>query len=124
MKRASFFLTAGLVLMLAACGKTNPMLEQHPEYIGHWQSSNDTLQIEKNGQVTYKHHEQQDKKTPDSEVSLSERADIKASISQFNDDSFEIGQGELGKGFKIDHMPYKENGQWKMQLNGQVYTRK
>lgn len=124
MKHASLVLSIGLALMLTACGKTNPMLEQHPDYIGNWQSSTDTLKIEKNGQVTYKHNEHQDQKTPESEVSLTEHSDIKAAITQFDDNSFEIGQGELGKSFKVDHVPYKENGQWKMQVNGQVYTKK
>lgn len=124
MKRASLLLSLSLVLVLSACGKTNPMLEQHPDYIGNWQSNTDTLKIEKNGQVTYKHNAYQDQKTTNSEVSLTEHSDIKASITQFDDHSFEIGQGELGKSFKVDHAPYKENGQWKMQINGQMYLKK
>lgn len=124
MKRASVFLSLSLVLVLTACGKTNPMLEQHPDYIGNWQSNTDSLKIEKNGQVTYKHNEHQDQKTTDREVSLTEHSDIKASITQFDEHSFEIGQGDLGKSFTVEHAPYQENGQWKMQVNGQIYTKK
>ncbi|WP_130803977.1 hypothetical protein [Acinetobacter ihumii] len=123
MKRMCSTLMIGLTLVLAACGKTNPMLEQYPDYIGQWQSQHDSLKIEKNGQVTYKHHAHQDQKTPESEVSLTEQADMKASITQFDENSFAIGQGDLGKNFKVDHTPYQENEQWKMQVNGQVYTK-
>lgn len=121
--KASLFMSCSLALFLVGCGKTNPMLEQHPDFIGKWQSHHDTLVIEKNGQVEYRHKETEEKQTAHSDVEMSSKSDLKASITQFDQKQFQIGQGEFGQVFRIDRAPYQQNQHWQMQLNGQVYTK-
>lgn len=124
MKHASFLVIAIFTaILLTGCGKTNPMLQQYPQYVGEWQSTHDQLKIEKNGQVTYKYNNHENQSNADSQVSLTEHADIKAAITQYDAQHFEIGEGDLGKEFTVNRAPYEENGHWKMQVNGQVYTK-
>lgn len=110
-------------LMFVGCSKTNPMLEQHPEYIGQWKSSHSSLVIEKTGQVDYRQNVTQEQKTPDRDLKYAAKSDLKASISDFNAQQFQIGQGEFSQVFKIDRAPYQMNQKWHMQLNGDVYTK-
>lgn len=110
--------------ILASCTKTSPLLENHLEFVGQWKNENSALKIDKNGQVKYVEHLEIIDQTASQNIKSSATSDIKAPITQFNQQQFQIGQGTLSRQFKIDRAPFKQNGKWRIIINGQLYTKK
>jgi hypothetical protein len=69
------------------------------------------LLITPDGNVTYR------RTGPDSNVSIS------APIEAFHGNDFDVGLGLLKTTFHVSKPPYRENGQWKMVVDGVQLTR-
>lgn len=110
-------------LALTACAKTSPLLEDKKDYIGEWKNDTSSLEIKKNGDAKYIQHLKNEDKTASSDIKTSSVSDIKAPITQFDTQHFQIGQGGLSKEFQITKAPYQQDGKWQIVLNGEVYTR-
>lgn len=111
------------VLSMSSCTKTSPLLESHLEYIGQWKNDTSSLKIDKSGQVKYVEHLEAEENLESQKIKTTAVSDIKAPITQFNQQHFQIGQGTLSKQFKIDRAPFKQNGKWRVIINGQLYTK-
>ena len=110
-------------IALLGCSKTSPLLENHKEFIGEWGNDNSTLVIKKDGEVQYKQHIKTEDKTASSTIKTSAMSDIKAPITEFDAQHFQVGQGSLSQNFSITQAPQQKDGKWQMVLNNQVYQR-
>ncbi|WP_374572105.1 hypothetical protein [Acinetobacter sp.] len=119
------FLAPLCALLISACTQTDPLLENHPSYIGAWKSEQSELIIKASGEVLYSHKEYAAHHRAREASSSSASVFVKANISSFDGQSFSIGQGqgELSKRFVVNRAPYREKGQWKMTLNGEHFIR-
>ena len=105
-----FALALGLLILLAACGKSEP-LTMRKDYAGLWTAPGVTLQIAADGGVHYK------RSTNGSKVSLD------APIQKFEGDNFVVGIGPFGTTFKVSKPPHKDGDTWKMTVDGVELTR-
>lgn len=117
------FLAPLCALLISACTQTDPLLENHPSYIGAWKNEQSELIIKASGEVLYSHKESAAHHRAREAGSSSASVFVKANISSFDGQNFSIGQGELSKRFVINRAPYREKGQWKMTLNGEHFIR-
>lgn len=89
---------------LAACSK--PLPPDKMDYAGHWQEKSTQLVISQDGNVNYQRR--QAKGT----------TSVNAPILRFEGNDFLVGIGPLHTTFVVQRPPYKENGQWKMRVDG------
>ena len=105
-----------LALALAGCaGKPESVAGSLPAdkaaYAGEWESKTLYLLITPDGNVTYR------RTGPNSNVSIS------APIEAFHGNDFDVGVGLLKTTFHVGKPPYREDGQWKMVVDGVPLTR-
>lgn len=123
MKLPIISLTTLLGLVLLGCSQTAPLLEQHPAFIGTWQSDQNSLDIEKDGDVTFVQKQNTNSKTELGEIQSHSLSKMKAELSQLDSQHLVIGQGHFAQSFKIDRAPDQQAGKWQMVLDGIPYTR-
>ncbi|MDM1246206.1 hypothetical protein HX005_02185 [Acinetobacter sp. R933-2] len=110
-------------LILFGCTKTDPLLEKNQNYIGEWKSENSTLEIKKNGEIKFSQHLHSEQKNASSDMKSSTISNIKAPLTQLNQQHLHIGEGDLSKDFKINKAPYQQDNEWRLILDGEIYTR-
>jgi len=97
-----------LIFLLTGCSLLGiPIPEDKQDFIGTWKADEVHLIISPTGQLDYK----------DPKLSLD------APIKEFTDEHIIAGVWFLEKTFNIDKAPYKENGSWKMKVNGIEFTK-
>ena len=108
MKYVQFFAFINLVI-LSGCGE--PLSEDKLDYVGLWRGGNLLIEIKEDGSVSY------------AKVRTNNTETIEGPIKEFTDEGFVVGYLFLSMKFKVDKSPYKENGNWKMVLNGVEMTK-
>ncbi len=108
MKYAQFFAIISLVV-ISGCGE--PLSEDKIDYVGLWKGGNEFIEISKDGSVSY------------AKVRPNNSETIDGPIKEFTDEGFVVGYLFLTKKFKVDKPPYREDGKWKMVLNGVEMTK-
>jgi hypothetical protein len=98
-----------LLLTLGACGK--PLPADKSDYAGHWQEKDVVLVIVQDGTVHYRRRH--DKGT----------TSVNAPIIRFEGDNFLVGLGPLNTTFVVERTPYREQGAWKMRVDGVTLVR-
>lgn len=105
-----------LALALAGCtGKpesvTGPLPADKAAYAGEWTSKTMYLLITPDGNVNYRR------------TSAGSNVSINAPIVAFHGNDFDVGLGLLKTTFHVGKPPYRENGQWKMEVDGVRLTK-
>lgn len=104
MKTLSIFTLLTFGLLLAACGK--PVPPDKASYVGYWQAPNMALFISQDGNVNYKR------------IEGAKTTTIDAPIKEYIGDNFEVGIGPMTTVFVVNTVPYQEDGDWKMEVDG------
>lgn len=106
-KKITVFLLLSIsTFIMTSCGEEVP--EEKSDYIGVWQGDNIFLEINANGDVSYA------KVTEEGGIEET----IDSPIQGFDGDDFSIGYLFFTKDFKVEKPPFKEDGMWKMRVNG------
>ena len=108
-------------LMIVACTKTSPLLENNQNYIGQWKNDYSTLTIRQDGEVRWLKRSVAEEKNDQHSSKASSLVDMDTYILKLDQNVLEIGQGSLQKKFKIIKAPYQQDGEWKMVLDGDVF---
>ena len=93
-------------LIAVACGGLEKIPDDKQDYVGIWQNTHVFLSITPDARIDY-----QFKK---GNVSKS----IRAPITQFKEHNFEVGAAGIKTTFVVSKPPYKEEGKWKMVVDG------
>lgn len=111
--RNLFMIISGLLLAGCFGQKTgNPGIPADKQsYIGSWHADSMKLHISDKGQVDY------ERRKGDGNTSVS------APIQQFDGDDFEAGLFGFTTRFDVSEKPHKENGIWKMTVDGVELTK-
>ncbi|WP_111858955.1 hypothetical protein [Acinetobacter sp. CFCC 10889] len=123
MKTTIYWVMLSSCIVLTACSKNSPLLENNKDYIGEWKNESSTLNIAQDGKVKFAEHIKSERKNASSDMKSSTISNINAPLTEFNTQYFQIGQGDLSKQFKINKAPFQQDGQWRVVLNGEVYMR-
>ncbi len=112
MKKALLFL--GIVLVLTSCDefKAKPVPEKYASLIGTWEGSGIDLVITADGGISYK------------KISGSGSSEMTAPIKEMTDDHILIKVLFIRQELKINKLPYSENNQKKVRIDGNVLVKK
>ncbi|WP_343597441.1 hypothetical protein [Acinetobacter sp.] len=113
----------GASLPLIACTQTNPLLTEKADMVGYWENPQHKLIILKDGQLKYIETEHQEVKTASLAEQSNYQSEIEAPITQLDNQHIQVGTGDFATSFKINKLPYQEQGKWKMIINGQIYIK-
>jgi len=102
---------AACLLPLAAHADPVPVPPEKMAYVGDWQGKDMRIQLAKNGKVEYK------RKQPGKDMNLS------VDLQGFNGDNFDVGVFLVRSTFVVSKPPHRENGKWKMTVDGVELTR-
>lgn len=80
-------------------------------YVGDWVGENMRLNIHQDGQVEYK------REKPGSKL------DLHVDLQSFNGDNFDVGTSFLHSTFVVSKPPHREQGKWKMTVDGVELTK-
>jgi hypothetical protein len=81
------------------------------DYVGEWHAKTMTLLLTKDGSVRYKR------------VSGNSTTSIDGPLRRFEGNNFVVGIPLLSSTFEVSKPPYRENGTWKMVVDGVELTR-
>ena len=103
--RRLLLLSMVLVLLLSAC--STPLPPERADYAGLWRAADTTLLITPAGRVEY----------------VVRRGNgfsksIKAPLQRFDGDNFVAGLGPIGTTFVVTKPPHRDEGVWKMTVDG------
>jgi hypothetical protein len=104
-------------ILLAAClfaaqpSFADPVPADKSAYVGDWQGEGMRLNIHQDGKVDYKRNQ------PGKNLSLS------VDLQGFNGDNFDVGFSLVRSTFVVGKPPHRENGEWKMTVDGVELTR-
>jgi hypothetical protein len=101
------------VILLAALlsGCAQPVPDDKADYVGEWHAKTMTLLLTKDGSVRYKR------------VSGNSTTSIDGPLRRFEGNNFVVGIPLLSSTFEVSKPPYRENGTWKMVVDGVELTR-
>ena len=102
---------AACLLPLTAHADLVPVPPEKMAYVGDWQGKDMRIQLAKNGKVEYK------RKQPGKDMNLS------VDLQGFNGDNFDVGVFLVRSTFVVSKPPHRENGKWKMTVDGVELTR-
>jgi len=105
----SLALAAGLLASAAAWA--DPVPADKMDYVGSWRGKDMQLSLSKEGKVHYK------RGRPNDQVDLS--IDLKG----FRGNHFDAGVAFVRTTFVVNKPPHRENGKWKMTVDGVELTR-
>ena len=108
----SILLSACLLAPGAVMAEPLPVPAEKAAYIGEWVGKDTRINIAKNGQIEYK------VKRPNKSV------DMSIELLRFNGNNFDAGYGVISTTFVVSKPPYKEDGKWKMVVDGVELTRR
>lgn len=105
---------AGVLMMLLAllAGCSNPLPEDRLDYAGEWQSKEMYLLILEDGTVAYKR------------LKNGGTTSINGPLKEFQGDNFLVGIGPLTTTFIVTKPPRQVNGQWQMEVDGVLLTKR
>lgn len=106
---SSLVLAVGLISSAAAWA--DPVPADKMAYVGNWQGKDMQLSLSKEGKVEYK------RGRPNDQVNLS--IDLKG----FKGNDFEAGVAFVRTTFKVGKPPHREDGKWKMTVDGVELSR-
>ena len=98
------------LLLIAGCAK--PVPPEKASYIGQWQNQSVYLLITPEGRIEYR------------KVRGNVTTSLKAPIKAFVGDSFEAGLGPFSTTFVVSEPPHKEQGVWRLVVDGEVLTKR
>lgn len=98
-----------LLILLAACAIEVPQAKS--AYVGYWAGEGMTLQISRDGRVTFKRFKQ------------GASTKIDAPLKAFIGDDFEVGIGPMATVFEVSSPPREIDGVWRMTVDGVELTR-
>lgn len=98
-----------LPLFLYGCGIQVP--EEKAQYVGEWRAPQMYLLITQDGSVEYKR------------IKGGARTSVSGPLRAFEGDNFVVGIPVFSTTFIVSKVPYEENGQWKMVVDGVTLTR-
>ena len=99
------------LLPLAAQADPVPVPADKMAYVGDWQGKDMRIQLSKEGKVKYKRDQ------PGKQMNLS------VDLQGFNGDNFDVGVFLVRSTFVVSKPPHRENGKWKMTVDGVELTR-
>lgn len=91
-------------LLLAGCGM--PVPADKAQYVGQWHAESMYLFISADGRVEY------NRRSGNGHVS------INGPIQRFTGNNFDVGLGPFSTTFVVSRPPWKDDGQWKMVVDG------
>jgi hypothetical protein len=109
MRRLRVPIMIGLLLALAGCGIEVP--QDKADYVGRWKHPDMSLWIRADGHVEYRR------------VEGSGNTSISAPLKAFDGDDFEVGIGWMSTRFDVSTPPHRDDGEWKMVVDGLELTR-
>jgi hypothetical protein len=107
----SLLLAAGLLAFQPSYADPVPVPSSKSAYVGEWLGEKMRLKIQQDGHVEYK------RDRPNKHISLN------ADLQGFDGDDFDIGVGFVRSTFVVTKPPHRENGKWKMTVDGVELTR-
>lgn len=81
------------------------------------------MNIQKNGEIKFAQHLHSEQKNASGNMKSSTISNIKAPLTQLDQQHLQIGEGDLSKVFKINKAPYQQNNEWRLILDGEIYIR-
>ncbi len=111
MMRRALLLAACLCAAQPSFAKPVPVPADKAAYVGEWTGKDMRLNIKQDGQVEYK------RKQPGKNVNLS------VDLQGFNGDNFDVGFSLVRSTFVVSKPPHREDGMWKMTVDGVELTR-
>lgn len=109
MRKVRLLVPTLLLVLLAACGIEVPQAKS--AYVGHWEAEGMTLQINRDGRVSYKRFRK------------GASSKIDAPLKAFHGDDFEVGVGPMTTMFRVSSPPREIDGVWRMTVDGVELTR-
>ena len=107
----SLLLAAGLLAFQPSYADPVPVPPAKAAYVGEWQGEKMHLKILQDGHVEY----QRDR--PGKHVNLN------VDLQGFDGDNFDVGAGFIRSTFVVSKPPHRDNGKWKMTVDGVELTR-
>jgi hypothetical protein len=104
-------LAACLLAVQPSFAEPVPVPAEKAAYVGEWLGDNMRLFIHQNGQVEYK------RKHADKNLN------VNIELLGFNGDNFDAGFSLVRSTFVVSKPPHRENGKWKMTVDGVELTR-
>ena len=109
MKKILLPLLFCIALLLSGCVDKTPLSEEQKSFAGKWVSNDGTwIQVFNDGGGSF-------------ELSNSS---VTGGSATLTDSTIVIGLMGLDATFRIDKAPYEEDGVWKMDLDGNTYTKR
>ena len=102
---------AASLLPLAAQADPVPVPPEKMAYVGDWQGKDMRIQMAKDGKVKYKRNQP------------GKQMDLSVDLQGFNGDNFDVGVFLVRSTFVVSKPPHRENGKWKMTVDGVELTR-
>lgn len=106
---SSLVLAAGLLASSAAWA--DPVPADKMAYVGTWQGKDMRLALSKDGKIQYKRDQEKKK------------VDLSIDLLGFNGNNFDAGWGFVRSTFVVSKPPHREDGKWKMTVDGVELTR-
>jgi len=108
MKKILAIALIALVTVFTSCGSKTPLTEDQKEYAGKWVANDGTwIQIYNNGGGDFK----------------MSNSNVSGGSTVITDNTITIGLFGLESTFEIDEAPYSEDGEWYMELDGNLYIK-
>lgn len=111
----SFFrpllLAAGLLAFQPSYADPVPVPPSKAAYVGEWLGEKMRLKIHQDGHVEYK------RDRPNKHL------DLNVDLQGFDGDNFDVGTSFVRSTFVVSKPPHRENGKWKMTVDGVELTR-
>jgi len=98
-------------LLAAAPSFADPVPPAKADYVGEWRGEKMRLKIPQDGKIEYK------RERPGKNVDLS------VDLQDFDGDNFDVGTSLIRSTFVVSKPPHRENGKWKMTVDGVELTR-
>lgn len=107
----SLLLVFGLLAFQPSYADPVPVPAAKSAYVGEWLGEKMRLKIHQDGRVEYK------RDRPDKQVNLN------INLQGFDGDNFDAGVGFIHSTFVVSKPPHRENGKWKMTVDGVDLTK-
>jgi hypothetical protein len=112
MSMRSVLLAACLLAPRAVLAEPLPVPAEKAAYIGEWVGKDMRLNIAKNGQIDYKI------------TRPNKKVDMSIELLRFSGNNFDAGYGVISTTFVVSKPPHKEDGKWKMVVDGVELTKR
>jgi hypothetical protein len=107
----SALMAAALLAAQPSFADPVPVPAAKAAYVGEWVGEKMRLNIHQDGHVEYK------RERPGSNL------DLRVDLQSFNGDNFDVGTSFLHSTFVVSKPPHREQGKWKMTVDGVELTK-